>query len=219
MGPPGTGKTSMAKAIAGEVDAGFFDCCASSFIRGFVGHGAKNVRDIFDQARSSVRAGACKKAVIFIDEIDAVGCIRRPTMSGGDNEYRQTLTELLNQLDGFKNDGSVFVIAATNRVQDLDPALTRPGRFDRIVEIGLPDEEDRIAILKLYSANIKGKDLDMAAIAKATPDKSGAELKNIVNEAAIRAVREKRIEVTQADFKAVLESAPKKKQENISYIM
>ena len=125
----------------------------------------------------------------------------------------------MNQLDGFKNDGSVFVIAATNRVQDLDPALTRPGRFDRIVEIGLPDEEDRIAILKLYSANIKGKDLDMAAIAKATPDKSGAELKNIVNEAAIRAVREKRIEVTQADFKAVLESAPKKKQENISYIM
>lgn len=220
VGPSGTGKTSIAKAIAGEADASFFDCCATSFVQGIVGYGARNVRDLFNRARESVKSGAYKKAIIFIDEIDAVGATRRTMGGGADTEYRQTLNELLNQLDGFKADDSVFVLAATNRLQDLDKALIRAGRFDRTVEIMLPDEEDRIAILKLYLAQIKAsKDIDVAAIAQLALGKSGAELKNIVNEAAIRAIREMRAEATQADFSAVLQPASKKKEQSPSYFM
>lgn len=227
VGPSGTGKTSIVRAIAGEAEASFFNCCASSFIQGFVGQGAKNVREFFEKGRSSVRTGGYKKAILFIDEIDGVGSKRRAIGGGADAEYRQTLTELLHQLDGFSNDESIFVVAATNRLEDLDDALIRAGRFDRIVEIGLPDLEDRKAILTLYLKDIKvGKGLDVAAIAQATQCFSGADLKNLVNEAAIAAVRQKRAEVIQADFVAALKDAVQRKQgkndskkENLTYFI
>ncbi len=189
VGPPGTGKTSIARAIAGETGASFFAISASEFIEKYVGVGPARVREIFSKARESVKTSPFKKAIIFIDEIDAIAGARR---SSDDNaEYRNTLNELLNQMDGFTPYNQLFIIAATNRLQDIDHALLRPGRFDRVVEIPLPDLESREAILKLYCAKIKrSNDIDLKKIAQQTQGMSGADLENLVNEAAIQAIRD-----------------------------
>lgn len=206
-GPPGTGKTSIARAIAHQANASFFHASGSEFVEVYVGVGPQRVRDLFDSARNSLRLGQTKTAIIFIDEIDAIGGKR----SNLDNsEYHNTLNELLNQMDGFNQDPRVVVIAATNKPDSLDSALKRPGRFDRIVEIGLPNQENRKKILMFYCSRIKmnifNDPLDFDVLAENTLGMSPAELKNLVNEAAIHAVRQNNSYVSMHNFDAVIKA-------------
>ena len=199
-GPPGTGKTLLAKAVAGEAGVPFFSISGSDFVEMFVGVGASRVRDLFEQAKKSA------PCIVFIDEIDAVGRQRGAGLGGGHDEREQTLNQLLVEMDGFGANEGIIMIAATNRPDILDPALLRPGRFDRRIPVELPDLQGREAILRVHAKNIKTEpDIDYKAIARATSGASGAELANIVNEAALRAVRMHRDSVTQSDFEESVE--------------
>ncbi len=211
VGPPGTGKTSIARAIAGEVNAKFIATTANRFIGKYAGQGPQSIQELFDEARAAIKDSAYQKAIIFIDEFDAIGCKRSSNVeSGYAMEYRATINELLNQLDGFKQDDDIFVIAATNRHQDLDPALIRAGRFDRIVTVPLPDEQSREAILRLHAAKIKTDgNLNFGILAQKTRGLTCADLANIINEAAIHAVREDKTLVTQTHFEKVFQSSEK----------
>jgi cell division protease FtsH len=195
VGPPGTGKTLLARAVAGEADVPFFALSGSSFVEMFVGIGASRVRDLFSEARKR------SPSIIFIDEIDAIGGRRGPGGFGSNDEREQTLNQLLSDMDGFDPSSSVVVMAATNRAEILDTALLRPGRFDRTVEIPLPNQRERAAILAIHGLKKKlDPDVDLDAVARATPGFSGADLANLVNEAAINAVRAQRDVLTAADF-------------------
>jgi cell division protease FtsH len=195
IGPPGTGKTLLAKAIAGEADVPFFSISGSDFVEMFVGVGASRVRDMFEQGK---RSAPC---LIFIDEIDAVGRSRGTGMGGGHDEREQTLNALLVEMDGIETQEGVIIIAATNRKDVLDPALLRPGRFDREVQVHLPDVRGREQILLVHCRNVKvGRSVDLAVIARGTPGYSGAELANVVNEAALLAARRNKEDVGQAEF-------------------
>ena len=195
VGNPGTGKTLLARAVAGEAGVSFFHISGSDFVEMFVGVGASRVRDLFEQGRKNA------PCIIFIDEIDAVGRTRGSGMGGGHDEREQTLNQMLVEMDGFDTDQSVIVMAATNRVDVLDPALLRPGRFDRQINITLPDVKEREKILQIHSTKIKlGNDIDFPALARRTPGCSGADLANIVNEAALFAARSERKLVALADF-------------------
>ena len=199
VGPPGTGKTLLAKAVAGEANVPFFSISGSEFVQMFVGMGAAKVRDLFQQAKEKA------PCIIFIDEIDAIGK-KRDGRIGGNDEQEQTLNQLLTEMDGFDGSRGVVILAATNRPESLDPALLRPGRFDRRVPVELPDLQGRIDILKVHAAKVRtdGKE-DFAAIARAASGCSGAELANIVNEAALRAVRQGRDAVSQEDLMESIE--------------
>lgn len=199
VGPPGTGKTSIARAIAGEANAAFFNASGSQFIEIYVGKGPQRIRELFDNARNSIKNGSYKTAIIFIDELDAIGGQRHDFEN---SEYRNTLNELLNQMDGFNQEPNIVVIGATNTPETIDSALKRPGRFDRIVKIDLPDESNRYKILEYYTCQISvnSENIDLNEIAKKTQFFSPAELKNLVNEAAIRAAREDLDCVTQKHF-------------------
>ena len=195
VGPPGTGKTMLAKAVAGEADVPFFSISGSEFVEMFVGMGAAKVRDLFKQANEKA------PCIVFIDEIDAVGKKRESGQIGGNDEREQTLNQLLSEMDGFDGSKGVVILAATNRPESLDPALLRPGRFDRRIPVELPDLKGREDILKVHAAKIKIADnVDFNAIARTAAGASGAELANIVNEAALRAVREGRKFATQTDL-------------------
>ena len=197
VGPPGTGKTLLARAVAGEAGVPFLALSGSSFVEMFVGVGASRVRDLFNDARKLA------PSIIFIDEIDAIGGRRGPGGFGSNDEREQTLNQLLSDMDGFEPDARVVVIAATNRAEILDTALLRPGRFDRTVEIPLPNKTERTAILKVHGRGKKLRpDVDLDAVSRGTPGFSGADLANLMNEAAINAVRDKRATLTQADFDA-----------------
>lgn len=199
VGPPGTGKTMLAKAVAGEANVPFFSMSGSEFVEMFVGMGASKVRDLFKQAKEKA------PCIVFIDEIDAIGK-KRDGNVGGNDEREQTLNQLLTEMDGFEDNNGVIILAATNRPESLDPALTRPGRFDRRVPVELPDLKGREAILKVHAKKIKVADnVDYNKIARMASGASGAELANIVNEAALRAVRENRTYVTQADLEESIE--------------
>lgn len=200
VGPPGTGKTLLAKAVAGEAEAPFFSISGSEFVEMFVGMGAAKVRDLFKQANEKA------PCIVFIDEIDTIGKKRDAGGMGGNDEREQTLNQLLTEMDGFDGSRGVVILAATNRPETLDPALLRPGRFDRRIPVELPDLAGREAILKVHAKKVKlGDDIDFHAIARAAAGTSGAELANIVNEAALRAVRNKRAYVTQADLEESIE--------------
>jgi cell division protease FtsH len=200
VGPPGTGKTMLARAVAGEADAPFFSISGSEFVEMFVGVGASRVRDLFAKAKKNA------PCIIFIDEIDAVGRRRGSGMGGGHDEREQTLNQILVEMDGFEQGQNVIVLAATNRADVLDPALLRPGRFDRRVNIDLPDRKDREAILKVHFAKKPlGKSVDLDALAAKTAGSSGADLANIANEAAIIAARHNRREINQNDVTAAFE--------------
>ncbi len=196
VGPPGTGKTLLARAVAGEAGVPFFSISGSDFVEMFVGVGASRVRDLFEQGKKSA------PCIIFVDEIDAVGRHRGAGLGGGHDEREQTLNQLLVEMDGFEsNEGGVILIAATNRPDVLDPALLRPGRFDRQVVVPRPDMAGRFEILKVHSANVKtDPDTDLEIIAKGTPGYAGAELANLVNEAALLAARKNQETVTMKDF-------------------
>ncbi|MCH3986764.1 MAG: ATP-dependent zinc metalloprotease FtsH [Lachnospiraceae bacterium] len=199
VGPPGTGKTMLAKAVAGEAGVPFFSIAGSEFVEMFVGAGAAKVRDLFRQAKEKA------PCIVFIDEIDAIGG-KRSGQVGGNDEREQTLNQLLTEMDGFEGNNGVIILAATNRPESLDPALTRPGRFDRRVPVELPDLKGREAILKVHARKIKtADDVDFHTIARMAAGASGAELANIVNEAALRAVRDKRSAVTEADLEESIE--------------
>ena len=201
VGPPGTGKTLLAKAVAGEANVPFFSISGSEFVEMFVGMGAAKVRDLFKQANEKT------PCIIFIDEIDAIGQKRNTSGFGGNDEREQTLNQLLAEMDGFDATKGVVLLAATNRPESLDPALLRPGRFDRRVPVELPDLAGREAILRVHSRDVlmDGK-IDFGAIARATAGASGAELANIINEAALRAVRMVRMAVTQEDLEESVET-------------
>ena len=200
VGPPGTGKTMLAKAVAGEADVPFFSMSGSEFVEMFVGMGASKVRDLFRQAKEKA------PCIVFIDEIDAIGQKRNSGNLGGNDEREQTLNQLLTEMDGFEGNSGVIILAATNRPESLDPALTRPGRFDRRVPVELPDLQGREAILKVHAKNVKvEKDIDYSAIARMASGASGAELAKIVNEAALRAVRDGRKAANQTDFEESIE--------------
>lgn len=199
VGPPGTGKTLIARAVAGEAKVPFFAISGSEFVQMFVGMGAAKVRDLFRQASEKA------PCIIFIDEIDAIGK-RRDTGLGGNDEREQTLNQLLTEMDGFDGRKGVVILAATNRPKSLDKALLRPGRFDRRIQMELPDLEGRKAILAVHLKKVKCKQIDMDVVARATAGSSGAELANIVNEAALRAVRMGRTEVTTADLEESVET-------------
>lgn len=199
VGPPGTGKTMLAKAVAGEADVPFFSISGSEFVEMFVGMGASKVRDLFKQAKEKA------PCIVFIDEIDAIGK-KRDGHIGGNDEREQTLNQLLTEMDGFTGNNGVIILAATNRPESLDPALLRPGRFDRRVPVELPDLKGREDILKVHAKKIKvASDVDFNRIARMASGASGAELANIVNEAALRAVRDKRTYATQADLEESIE--------------
>ena len=199
VGPPGTGKTMLAKAVAGEANVPFFSMSGSEFVEMFVGMGASKVRDLFRQAKEKA------PCIVFIDEIDAIGKKRDNQLSTND-EREQSLNQLLTELDGFAGNNGVIILAATNRPESLDPALTRPGRFDRRVPVELPDLAGREAILRVHAKKIKvAPDVDLAKIARMASGASGAELANIVNEAALRAVRDGRASATQADLEESIE--------------
>ena len=199
VGPPGTGKTMLAKAVAGEAKVPFFSISGSEFVEMFVGMGASKVRDLFRQAKEKA------PCIVFIDEIDTIGK-KRDGQLGGNDEREQTLNQLLTEMDGFEGNNGVIILAATNRPESLDPALTRPGRFDRRVPVELPDLKGREAILKVHAKKIKtAKDVDFGAIARMAAGTSGAELANIINEAALRAVRQGRTEVNQSDLEESIE--------------
>ena len=200
VGPPGTGKTLLAKSVAGEADVAFLSISGSDFVEMYVGVGASRVRDLFEQAKKQ------SPAIVFIDEIDAVGRQRGSGLGGGHDEREQTLNQLLVEMDGFTASQGVVVLAATNRVDILDPALLRPGRFDRQVYVGLPDIKGREEILKVHAKKIKvAEDVDFNKVARMASGASGAELANIVNEAALRAVRDGRKFATQADLEESIE--------------
>lgn len=200
VGPPGTGKTLLAKAVAGEAGVPFFSISGSDFVEMFVGVGASRVRDLFKEAKSQA------PSIIFIDEIDAVGRQRGAGLGGGHDEREQTLNQLLTEMDGFDNHKGIVVLAATNRPDSLDPALLRPGRFDRRIPVELPDLTGRKNILELHAKSVKTEPpIDLTAIARATPGASGADLANIINEGALRAVREGRKRATQDDFEESVE--------------
>ena len=200
VGPPGTGKTMLAKAVAGEANVPFFSISGSEFVEMFVGMGASKVRDLFKQAKEKA------PCIVFIDEIDAIGQKRNSGSMGGNDEREQTLNQLLTEMDGFEGNNGVIILAATNRPEALDPALTRPGRFDRRVPVELPDLQGREAILKVHARKIKTTpDVDFHVIARMASGASGAELANIINEAALRAVRDHRTQVTQADLEESIE--------------
>jgi cell division protease FtsH len=197
-GPPGTGKTLMARAVAGEAKVPFFSVAATEFVEMFVGVGAARIRDLFEKAKKVA------PSIIFVDEIDTIGRQRSGNVSiGGNDEREQTLNQLLVEMDGFEGNQSVIVIAATNRPDILDPALLRPGRFDRRVEVALPDRDGRLAILKLHASKVAtAPDADLEGLARRTPGFSGADLANLVNEAALGAAREGRDKVGQRDLEA-----------------
>ena len=200
VGPPGTGKTMLAKAVAGEANVPFFSMSGSEFVEMFVGMGASKVRDLFKQAKEKA------PCIVFIDEIDAIGK-KRDGQVGGNDEREQTLNQLLTEMDGFEGNNGVIILAATNRPESLDPALLRPGRFDRRVPVELPDLKGREEILKVHAKKVRlGDDIDFNAIARAASGASGADLANMVNEAALRAVRENRKFVTQADLEESIET-------------
>ena len=200
VGPPGTGKTMLAKAVAGEANVPFFSMSGSEFVEMFVGMGASKVRDLFKQAKEKA------PCIVFIDEIDAIGQKRSGGQYGGNDEREQTLNQLLTEMDGFESNNGVIILAATNRPESLDPALTRPGRFDRRVPVELPDLKGREAILQVHAKKIKvAEDVDFNKIARMASGASGAELANIVNEAALRAVRNGRRFATQADLEESIE--------------
>ena len=200
VGPPGTGKTMLAKAVAGESNVPFFSMSGSEFVEMFVGMGASKVRDLFKQAKEKA------PCIVFIDEIDAIGQKRNAGNFGGNDEREQTLNQLLTEMDGFEDNSGVIILAATNRPESLDPALTRPGRFDRRVPVELPDLKGREEILKVHARKVKvASDVDFNKIARMASGASGAELANIVNEAALRAVRDGRKFATQADLEESIE--------------
>lgn len=200
VGPPGTGKTMLAKAVAGESEVPFFSISGSEFVEMFVGMGAAKVRDLFKQAKEKA------PCIVFIDEIDAIGKKRGGAAIGGNDEREQTLNQLLTEMDGFEDNTGVIILAATNRPESLDPALTRPGRFDRQVPVGLPDLQGREAILKVHAKKIKhDPNIDYNKVARMASGASGAELANIVNEAALRAVRDHRSYATEEDMEASIE--------------
>lgn len=199
VGPPGTGKTMLAKAVAGEANVPFFSISGSEFVEMFVGMGASKVRDLFKQAKEKA------PCIVFIDEIDAIGK-KRDGHFGGNDEREQTLNQLLTEMDGFEGNTGVMILAATNRPDSLDPALLRPGRFDRRVPVELPDLKGREEILKVHAKKVKvSPGIDYSAVARMASGASGAELANVVNEAALRAVRENRRQVTQADMEESIE--------------
>ncbi|MCI7808094.1 ATP-dependent zinc metalloprotease FtsH [bacterium] len=200
VGPPGTGKTMLAKAVAGEADVPFFSMSGSEFVEMFVGMGASKVRDLFKQAKEKA------PCIVFIDEIDAIGQKRNTGAMGGNDEREQTLNQLLTEMDGFEGNNGVIILAATNRPESLDPALTRPGRFDRRIPVELPDLKGREAILKVHAKKIRiADDVDFNRIARMASGASGAELANIVNEAALRAVRDGRKFANQSDLEESIE--------------
>ena len=200
VGPPGTGKTMLAKAVAGESNVPFFSISGSEFVEMFVGMGASKVRDLFKQAKEKA------PCIVFIDEIDAIGQKRNSGAYGGNDEREQTLNQLLTEMDGFENNNGVIILAATNRPESLDPALTRPGRFDRRVPVELPDLKGREEILKVHAKKIKlAPGVSFNTVARMASGASGAELANIVNEAALRAVRAGRKSVTEADLEESIE--------------
>lgn len=199
VGPPGTGKTMLAKAVAGEANVSFFSMSGSEFVEMFVGMGAAKVRDLFKQAKEKA------PCIVFIDEIDAIGK-KRDGNIGGNDEREQTLNQLLTEMDGFEENSGVIILAATNRPESLDPALTRPGRFDRRVPVELPDLKGREEILRVHAKKVKvSQNIDFGKIARMASGASGAELANIVNEAALRAVRNGRKTVTQEDLEESIE--------------
>ena len=199
VGPPGTGKTMLAKAVAGEANVPFFSISGSEFVEMFVGMGASKVRDLFSQAKEKA------PCIVFIDEIDAIGK-KRDGQMGGNDEREQTLNQLLTEMDGFEGNNGVMILAATNRPESLDPALTRPGRFDRRIPVELPDLKGREDILKVHAKRVKlADDVNFHTIARMASGASGAELANIVNEAALRAVRDGRAYVTEADLEESIE--------------
>lgn len=202
VGPPGTGKTLLARAVAGEAGVPFFSIAGSEFVEMFVGMGASKVRDLFKQANEKA------PCIIFIDEIDTIGKKRDGASGmGGNDEREQTLNQLLTEMDGFDAAKGVIILAATNRPESLDPALTRPGRFDRRVPVELPDLKGRESILRLHAQKVKiGPDCDFAVVARMTPGASGAELANIINEAALGAVRHHRMAVTQYDLQEAVDT-------------
>ncbi len=207
-GPPGTGKTLLAKAVAHETNATFIHVVGSELVRKFIGEGAKLVRDLFKLAREKA------PAIVFIDEIDAIGAVRTEALTGGDREVQRTLVQLLAEMDGFRPLEGVAVIAATNRLDILDPALLRPGRFDRIIEVPLPDEKARYEILKVLTKGIKvSKSVDLRHIAKITAGASGADLKAIVTEAGMLAIRRKHRSIREEDIKDAIEKVMNKKVE------
>ena len=200
VGPPGTGKTMLAKAVAGEANVPFFSISGSEFVEMFVGMGASKVRDLFKQAKEKA------PCIVFIDEIDAIGQKRNTSGMGGNDEREQTLNQLLTEMDGFTGNTGVIILAATNRPESLDPALTRPGRFDRRVPVELPDLAGREAILKVHAKKVKlAQDVNLHNIARMASGASGAELANIINEAALRAVRNGRTIVNQSDLEESIE--------------
>ena len=200
VGPPGTGKTMLAKAVAGEANVPFFSMSGSEFVEMFVGMGASKVRDLFKQAKEKA------PCIVFIDEIDAIGQKRNSGTIGGNDEREQTLNQLLTEMDGFEGNTGVIILAATNRPESLDPALTRPGRFDRRVPVELPDLKGREAILKVHAKKVKTESgIDYGKVARMASGASGAELANIVNEAALRAVRDGRKAASQRDFEESIE--------------
>ncbi len=199
VGPPGTGKTLLAKAVAGEANVPFFSISGSEFVELFAGMGASKVRDLFSQAKQKA------PCIVFIDEIDTIGKKRDGQLTGND-EREQTLNQLLTEMDGFEGNNGVVILAATNRPESLDPALTRPGRFDRRVPVELPDLAGREAILRVHAKKIKvAGEIDLGKIARMASGASGAELANIINEAALRAVRDGRTEANQTDLEAAIE--------------
>ena len=201
VGPPGTGKTMLAKAVAGEADVPFFSISGSEFVEMFVGMGASKVRDLFKQAKEKA------PCIVFIDEIDAIGQKRSGGAYGGNDEREQTLNQLLTEMDGFEGNSGVMILAATNRPESLDSALTRPGRFDRRVPVELPDLKGREAILKVHAKKVKlAEDVNFETIARMASGASGAELANIINEAALRAVRDGRKAANEADLEESIET-------------
>ncbi len=219
MGPPGTGKTLLAKAVAGEADVPFLSISGSDFVEMFVGVGASRVRDLFEQAKRSAKTSG-RGAIIFIDEIDAVGRLRFSGIGGGHDEREQTLNALLSEMDGFNTQEGVILIAATNRPDVLDPALLRPGRFDRQIVVDRPDIKGREAILKVHTKNVKlDPTADLSVIARQTPGFSGADLANLVNEAALLAARHSKESVTMPELQESMErviAGPEKKSKIMS---